>query len=108
MNTPDHIAFQEEFFGPIATIMEIKSDEEAIDLANATAFGLGASLWTRDLEKAERLASQLDVGTVAVNQGVKSDVRLPFGGTKNSGYGRELGVLGLHEFMNIQSVWIEP
>lgn len=108
VNTPNHIAFQEEFFGPIATIMEIKSDEEAIDLANATAFGLGASLWTRDLEKAERLASQLDVGTVAVNQGVKSDVRLPFGGTKNSGYGRELGVLGLHEFMNIQSVWIEP
>ena len=108
VNSADHIAFQEEFFGPIATLMSFQTEEEAISLANATAFGLGASLWTKDVEKAEYLATQLDTGTVAVNQGVKSDVRLPFGGTKNSGYGRELGVYGLHEFMNIQSVWIEP
>lgn len=107
VQSSDHIAFQEEFFGPIASIMSFSTEDQAIALANVTTFGLGASVWTTDLDRAKKIAESLDVGIVAINQGVKSDVRLPFGGTKNSGYGRELGVLGLHEFMNIQSVWIE-
>mgnify|MGYP006138649243 FL=1 len=104
---PSNIAFQEEFFGPIATVISFKTEKEGITLANNTQFGLGASIWTADLEKAKTIAPTLEAGVVAVNQLVKSDVHLPFGGVKQSGYGRELGVYGLREFTNVQSVWIE-
>ena len=93
-------------FGPISPVIIAKDDEDAIRIANSTEFGLGASLWTKDLKKAKRLASRLEVGTIAINEIVKSDPRLPFGGIKKSGYGRELGSYGIKEFVNIKSVKI--
>lgn len=107
VNDPSNIAFQEEFFGPIATVISFKEEKDGIVLANNTQFGLGASIWTKDLEKAACIAPTLEAGVVAINQLVKSDVHLPFGGVKQSGYGRELGVYGLREFTNVQSVWME-
>ncbi len=100
-------AFKEEMFGPMAAVTVVKSAEEAIELANATPFGLGANLFTADLEKARHLALQLDTGNVFVNAFVKSDPRLPFGGTKHSGYGRELSVHGMKEFVNIKTIAIQ-
>lgn len=97
----------EETFGPVAAIISVSSDEEAIEIANDSHFGLGASLWTSDPKNAEIIVTQLDAGAVFVNAMVKSDPRLPFGGTKFSGYGRELSSYGLKEFVNIKSVWIE-
>jgi succinate-semialdehyde dehydrogenase/glutarate-semialdehyde dehydrogenase len=97
----------EEVFGPVAPIIAVSSDDEAIALANASEYGLGASLWTRDLRKAEALARRLDAGFVAVNDMVKSDPRLPFGGIKKSGVGRELSQYGLKEFTNIKTVVIK-
>jgi succinate-semialdehyde dehydrogenase/glutarate-semialdehyde dehydrogenase len=79
-----------------------------VRLANDSTFGLGASLWTRDLKAAERLAVQIEAGSVFVNGVVKSDPRLPFGGIKRSGYGRELSEYGIREFVNIKTVWIAP
>lgn len=98
----------EETFGPVASVLRVRSPAEAIDLANATDFGLGAGLWTADLERAERLVRQIDAGAVFVNGLVASDPRLPFGGLKQSGYGRELGSYGIREFTNIKTVWIGP
>lgn len=103
--TSDQV-FNEETFGPVACIYTAGNEEEAINMANETSFGLGASLWTRDIEKAHRIASGIDSGFVAVNSMVKSDARLPFGGVKQSGYGRELSYFGIHEFVNIKSVWM--
>jgi succinate-semialdehyde dehydrogenase/glutarate-semialdehyde dehydrogenase len=97
----------EEVFGPVAPIIAVSSDDEAIALANASKYGLGASLWTRDLRKAEALARRLDAGFVAINDMVKSDPRLPFGGIKKSGVGRELSQYGLKEFTNIKTVVIK-
>ena len=97
--------FREETFGPVATLATVDTLEEAIELANRTEFGLGASIWT-DSARGEALAAQIDAGCVFVNGFVKSDPRLPFGGTKRSGYGRELAREGIMEFVNVKTVWI--
>jgi succinate-semialdehyde dehydrogenase / glutarate-semialdehyde dehydrogenase len=105
---PGMAAFDEETFGPVAAVVRVSSEDEAVALANATPFGLGASLWSADPARAERLVSQIDAGAVFVNGMVKSDPRLPFGGVKLSGYGRELAAFGIREFVNVKSVWIGP
>jgi acyl-CoA reductase-like NAD-dependent aldehyde dehydrogenase len=98
--------FEEEVFGPAAAVVRANDREHALSLANASQFGLGASLWTRDVAAAERIAAQVEAGAVFINGMVASDPRLPFGGVKKSGYGRELSAFGIHEFVNIQTVWI--
>ena len=101
---PGMAAFDEETFGPVAAIVRAGSADEAIELANRTAFGLGASLWTAQ-ERAAALVRRIEAGAVFVNAIVASDPRLPFGGIKQSGYGRELGAAGMREFMNTKTVW---
>lgn len=100
-------AYTEEIFGPVATVIKAKSEEDAIEIANDTDFGLGASLWTNDINKAEKYIKQINAGSVFVNGMVKSDPRLPFGGINISGYGRELSHYGIKEFVNIKTVWIK-
>jgi succinate-semialdehyde dehydrogenase/glutarate-semialdehyde dehydrogenase len=102
------VAAREETFGPVAAIIRVRNAEEAVSVANSTEFGLGAALWTGDLVRARRLSRQIEAGAVFVNGVVASDARLPFGGIKQSGYGRELGVHGLREFTNIKIVWTGP
>jgi succinate-semialdehyde dehydrogenase/glutarate-semialdehyde dehydrogenase len=104
--SPGMTVFDEETFGPVAAVTAFDSDDEAVRLANRTPFGLGASVWTRDLDRAEELAGRVDAGAVFVNENVKSDPRLPFGGVKRSGHGRELSYFGLREFTNAKTVWI--
>lgn len=99
-------AFDEETFGPVAAVIRARDEADAIRLANDSNFALGASLWTGDVARAERLAARIEAGAVFVNGLVKSDPRLPFGGLKRSGYGRELSEYGIREFVNIKSVWI--
>jgi succinate-semialdehyde dehydrogenase/glutarate-semialdehyde dehydrogenase len=99
-------AFDEETFGPVAAVIRAKDDADAVRLANDSIFGLGASLWTRDRARAERLAARIEAGSIFVNGLVKSDPRLPFGGIKRSGYGRELSEYGIREFVNTKTVWI--
>jgi succinate-semialdehyde dehydrogenase/glutarate-semialdehyde dehydrogenase len=99
-------AFDEETFGPVAAVVRAKDEGDAVRLANDSAFGLGASLWTQDRARAQRLAAEIEAGAVFVNGIVKSDPRLPFGGIKRSGYGRELSEYGIREFVNVKSVWI--
>lgn len=106
--TPDMAAAIEETFGPAAAILRVGDADEAIALANATEFGLAAALWTGDLARARRLVRQIEAGAVFVNGQVVSDARLPFGGIKQSGYGRELGAAGAREFTNTKTVWIGP
>lgn len=105
--TPEMPVFQEETFGPVAAVTRARDVQEAIALANASAFGLGASLWTSDAQRGAELAAEVEAGAVFVNGVVKSDPRLPFGGVKNSGYGRELSKFGIREFVNIKSVWVK-
>lgn len=100
-----HAVGNEETFGPVAAILVADDEESALRIANDTEYGLGGAVWTADLERGERFIERLDAGTISINDMVKSDPRLPFGGVKASGYGRELGVEGLREFMNIKSVW---
>ena len=100
-------AFDEETFGPVAAVIRAKNEGDAVQLANDSSFGLGASLWTSDRPRAERLAAEIEAGAVFVNGLVKSDPRLPFGGIKRSGYGRELSEYGIREFVNVKSVWIK-
>ena len=100
--------FDQETFGPAAAIVRAKDADAAIALANESSYGLGFSIWTRDIAQAERLAARVEAGAVFVNGMVASDPRLPFGGVKKSGYGRELSTFGMHEFTNIQTVWVGP
>jgi len=101
-------AYDEELFGPVAAILTAKNAEHAIELANDTTFGLGAAIFTRDEEKGEEIArTRLQAGSCFVNSLVKSDPRLPFGGINQSGYGRELGLFGIHEFVNIKTVYVK-
>jgi len=103
---PGMAAYTEELFGPVASIVRVKDQAEAVRVANDTSFGLGGSVWTSDVERGERVAQQLQCGSVFVNALVKSDVRLPFGGTKRSGHGRELARHGIQEFTNIKTVYV--
>ena len=105
---PGMPAFDEELFGPVGAVIEARDDDDAMRLADATSFGLGAAVFTRDRARGERLARDtLEAGACFVNAQVRSDPRLPFGGVKNSGYGRELGSFGIREFVNIKTVWVD-
>jgi succinate-semialdehyde dehydrogenase/glutarate-semialdehyde dehydrogenase len=99
--------YDEETFGPVSVIIPVKDAEDAVRIANDTEYGLGASIWTQNIELAEKMAAQLEAGAVFINGMTKSDPRLPFGGTKRSGYGRELSHFGIREFVNIKTVWVK-
>ena len=100
-------AYDEELFGPVAALIEAADDDDAIRIANDTSFGLGAAVFTRDLGAGERIAAKgLEAGSCFLNASVKSDPRLPFGGIKESGYGRELSHYGIKEFVNIKTVYV--
>ena len=97
---PGNPAFREEFFGPVALFFRVKNEDEAVALANDSDFGLGGSVFTKDVARGKRIASRIDTGMVFVNHPTWTATDLPFGGIKNSGYGRELGNMGIHEFVN--------
>jgi len=99
--------YDEETFGPVSVVIPAKDAEDAVRIANDTEYGLGASIWTQNIELAEKMAAQLEAGAVFINGMTKSDPRLPFGGTKRSGYGRELSHFGIREFVNIKTVWVK-
>jgi len=100
-------AYKEELFGPVAIIIRAKDEDDAVRIANDSPYGLGGSVWTENPYRGEHVARQIQSGASFVNGIVKSDPRLPFGGIKNSGYGRELSEIGMHEFVNIKTIWIK-
>jgi len=104
---PGMPAFDEELFGPVAAVIRVRDADEAVDLANRSEYGLGASVWTEDRARAEELVTRIESGNVFVNGIVKSDPRLPFGGIKSSGYGRELSGFGIRELVNVKTVWMK-
>lgn len=104
---PTMPAYEEELFGPVFSIIEVTDEQEAVRIANDSNYGLGASIWTKDNEKAKRLATEIESGMVFINNIVHSDIRLPFGGVKSSGYGRELSEVGMKEFVNVKLVYVK-
>jgi succinate-semialdehyde dehydrogenase/glutarate-semialdehyde dehydrogenase len=104
--TPDMRMFHEEVFGPVASLFRVRDADEAIELANATSFGLGSNAWTTIPAEQERFITDLDAGQVFINGMTTSYPQLPFGGIKNSGYGRELSTEGIHAFCNTKTIWI--
>ncbi|KFI21124.1 succinate-semialdehyde dehydrogenase, partial [Nitrosococcus oceani] len=102
--TPDMMLAHEEVFGPVAPVTIVEDEDEAVRLANSSQYGLGASIWTQNLDKAEKLSRLIDSGMVAVNNVLVSDPRIPFGGVKQSGFGRELSKYGMLEFVNVKSI----
>ena len=104
--SPGMPAFDEETFGPLAAVITVKDEKTAVKLANQNRYGLGASVWTKDRERGERVAREIESGCVFVNSLMRSDQRLPFGGIKKSGYGRELSALGIREFMNAKTIYV--
>ena len=106
--TEEMSMFEEETFGPAAALIRARNLEDCIALANASKYGLGGNLWTGDIERAQYIAARLESGAVFINGMTASDPRLPFGGIKKSGYGRELGSFGIQEFVNAQTVWVGP
>ena len=103
---PGMRAWTEELFGPVASVIRVHDEEEALKVANGSTYGLGGSVWTRDVKRGEAFARRMQSGSAFVNGLVKSDPRMPFGGVKHSGYGRELSRHGIHEFVNVKTVWI--
>lgn len=103
---PGNPAFEEEFFGPVASIIVAEDDDDAFRLANASPYGLGASVWSANADRALRVARQVESGSVFVNEIMKSDQRMPFGGVKRSGYGRELSTFGIREFVDVKTIWV--
>lgn len=104
---PGITAFDEEIFGPVAALITVRSEQEAVVMANASRYGLGASIWTKDTEKGVRLAREIESGSVFINSLMRSDQRLPFGGVKKSGYGRELSEVGIKEFTNVKTIFLQ-
>ena len=103
----ESLAYQEELFGPVVSVFYFETDAEAIALANDTRFGLGASIYSKNITRAQAMAAEIESGMVYINTIVKSDVRFPFGGIKASGYGRELGPQGLKAFTQVKTTWIK-